>query len=142
MAVDQRLSVVTLGVGDVATSRAFYERLGWVASATSNESVAFFQVGGLAFALFGREALAEDAGLSAAGGGFRGVTLAINGRDREEADRFYATMIGAGATPIKPMGEVFWGGYSGYVADLDGHLWEIAHNPFFPLDEAGALTLP
>lgn len=140
--MDQRVSLVTLGVADVGRSRAFFERLGWVASSASNENICFFQTGSMALALYGRAALAEDAGREAAGEGFRGVTLAINARDRAEADRFFAEMLAAGARAVKPLQPVFWGGYSGYVEDPDGHLWEIAHNPFFPLGPDGALSLP
>ena len=139
--MDQRLSLVTLGVADVARSRAYYEKLGWVASSASNDNICFFQTGCMALALYGREALAEDAHRDPGGQGFRAVTLAINARDRAEADRFHAEMLAAGATLVKPMQPVFWGGYSGYVADPDGHLWEIAHNPFFPLGPDGALSL-
>src|SRR5439155_2643471 len=128
--MDQRLSLITLGVRDMAVSRAFYRRLGWVESSASNEHVAFFQIGGMALALYGWDALAEDARVAADGTGFRAVTLALNARSREEADRFHADMVAAGAAAVKPMQDAVWGGYSGYVADPDGHLFEIAHNPF------------
>ena len=140
--VDQRISLITLGVADVAASRAFYARLGWIESSASNDDVAFFQAGGMALALFGRKALAEDAHLSADGDGFRAVTVAINARSREEADQFYAAFLAAGGSAVKAPAPVFWGGYSGYARDPDGHLFEFAHNPFWPLDEAGAIRLP
>lgn len=142
MSLEQRLSFITLGVADVARSRAFFEALGWKASAMSNGHVTFFQVGSMGFSLYGREALAEDAQVSPEGSGYRGVTIAVNGRSREDADRIFAAFLDAGATLLKPMQAVFWGGYSGYVADLDGHHWEIAHNPFVEIDASGALKLP
>ena len=141
-AVPQRLSLVTLGVADVTRSTAFYERLGWTRSPSSQDAITFFTMQGSALALFGREALAEDVGTSTAGGdGFRGVTLALNCDSRDEVDAVFATWCDAGATPAKRPEEVFWGGYSSYVADPDGHLWEIAHNPFSPNDERGQIQL-
>ncbi len=137
-----RISLVTLGVADVAAARGFYERLGWVASAQSNANVAFFQAGGMVLSLYGRAALAEDAQVSGAGGGFAGITLAWNGRDTAEVDAVLAAAVAAGARLVKPAQPVFWGGYSGYFADPDGHLWEVAHNPGFPLDADGAVRLP
>lgn len=140
--MDQRLSLITLGVKDLTASRAFYARLGWRESSSSNEHVAFFQIGGMALALYGREALAQDAGVSSEGHGFPGFALAINARSREEADAIHADWIAAGAKPVKALQDAFWGGYSGYVADPDGYLIEIAHNPFWELDKGGALRLP
>ena len=139
--MDQRISIVTLGVIDLARSRAFYERLGWRAAPVSTETVTFFDLGGLALGLYGRTDLAEDATLSAEGSGFRGVTLAHNVRSPAEVDETLAAAVDAGGTLVKPGENVFWGGYSGYFADLDGHLWEVAHNPFFPLDDGGRLSL-
>ncbi|WP_262270670.1 MULTISPECIES: VOC family protein [Microvirga] len=137
-----RLTLVTLGVSDLAKSRAFYESWGWTASNASQPTVVFFQANGLALALFGRAALAEDAHVEDKPTGFAAITLAYNAHSRQEADEVFALAVKAGATPIKPLQDVFWGGYSGYVADPDGHLWEIAWNPFFPLDEQGHLFLP
>ncbi len=137
-----RLSLVTLGVSDLAKSRAFYEAWGWKASSASQPSVVFFQANGLALALFGRADLAKDAGVEDKPTGFAAVTLAYNACSKAEADEVYAQAIAAGAKAIKPLHDVFWGGYSGYVADPDGHLWEIAWNPSFPLDEQGHLFLP
>ena len=137
-----RLTLITLGVADIARARGFYERLGWRASPASNDSVTFFQLNGLALGLFGREALAEDAHAGAAGTGFPGVTLAQNQTSPEEVDRVLAEAVAAGATLLKPGQKVFWGGYSGYFADPDGHVWEVAWNPFFALDSDGNLTLP
>lgn len=140
--MEQRLSLVTLGVADLARSRAFYEGLGWKRSARQAEGVAFFQMGGAVLSLFGREDLAEDAGLPAEGSGFGGVALAYNARSREEVDAVLAEAVAAGARLLKPAQEAFWGGYSGYFADPDAHLWEVAWNPGFPLDENGFLQLP
>ncbi|HYD70389.1 VOC family protein [Azospirillum sp.] len=137
-----RLSLVTLGVADVARSRAFYERLGFVASSTSNANVAFFQAGGTVLALFGRAALAQDATVPEQGSGFRGVTLAHNVATKDEVAAVLAEAVAAGATLVKPAQDVFWGGHCGYFADPDGHLWEVAWNPFFPLDADGNVTLP
>ncbi|HRD74936.1 MAG TPA: VOC family protein [Hyphomicrobiaceae bacterium] len=141
---EPRLSLVTLGVADIAASRQFYEALGFTASAaSSNDNVAFFQLGAMALALYGRQALAEDAGVVAGSGEeFSGVTLAHNARSEAEVDDLVAHAVASGATLVKQPCKVFWGGYSGYFADPDGHLWEVAHNPFFPLDDEGRLTLP
>ena len=137
-----RLTLVTLGVADLAKSRAFYEAWGWKASSASQPSVVFFQANGLALALFGRADLAKDAGVEDKPTGFAAVTLAYNVHSKAEADEVFSRATGAGARPVKPLQDVFWGGYSGYFADPDGHLWEVAWNPFFPLDEQGHLFLP
>ncbi|MXQ11590.1 VOC family protein [Microvirga makkahensis] len=137
-----RLSLVTLGVSDLEKSRAFYEAWGWKASSASQPGVVFFQANGLALALFGRADLAKDAGVEDRPTGFAAVTLAYNAHSKQEADEVYARAITAGASAMKPLQDVFWGGYSGYFADPDGHLWEVAWNPFFPLDEQGCLFLP
>jgi catechol 2,3-dioxygenase-like lactoylglutathione lyase family enzyme len=134
--------MLTLGVADVARSTAFYESLGWRRSSASTADVTFFAMEGSVLGLFGREALAEDVTSSAAGSGFRGVTCALNCGDRDEVDAVFAAFVDAGATAVKHPDAVFWGGYSGYVADPDGHLWEIAHNPHSPNDAAGRMTLP
>ncbi len=134
--------MVTLGVADVARSTEFYERLGWRRSSTSQESITFFKMQGSALGLFQRDALAEDAAVDAAGSGFRGVTCALNCADRAEVDAVYAAWVAVGATAVKPPQEVFWGGYSSYVADPDGHLWEIAHNPYSGNDDEGRIQLP
>jgi predicted lactoylglutathione lyase len=137
-----RLTLVTLGVADIGKSRAFYEAWGWKASSASQPSVAFFQANGLALALFGRADLARDAGIEDRPTGFTAISLAYNARSKQEADEVYARAIAAGARAVKTLQDVFWGGYSGYFADPDGHLWEVAWNPFFPLDEQGHLFLP
>ncbi|MCX5568442.1 VOC family protein [Kaistia nematophila] len=137
-----RLSIVTLGVANVQKARAFYESLGWQASAVSQEEIVFFQLSGVVLALFQRNALADDANVSPAGDGFRGVTLAHNVESEAEVDAALAHAENCGARIMKPATKVFWGGYSGYFSDPDGHLWEVAYNPFFPFDEAGRLALP
>ena len=140
--MEQRLSLVTLGVGDLAASRAFYKRLGWTESPPSNESVAFFQCGGMVFALWGRDALAEDAGVAALGKGFANVSLAQNVRSKEAVDAVLAEAKKAGATILKPGAEAFWGGYTGYFADPDGFAWEVAWNPGFEILADGSIKLP
>lgn len=138
----QRINLVTLGVADVQASASFYERLGWRRSGASMEDVVFFDAGGVVFALWGREAMAEDAAVPPAGTGFRAVTLALNLQGRAEVDATIAEAEAAGATVTKPAAEVSWGGYSGCFADPDGHLWEVAHNPFWPLTGDGRVLLP
>lgn len=141
--MEQRISIITLGVADLARSRRFYvEGLGWRESSAGNEHVAFIDAGGVVLALFGRAALAEDMRVAAEGGGFSGFSLAHNVGSREAVDRVIAEAAALGATVLKPAQEAFWGGYSGYFADPDGHPWEVAHNPFFPLDEHGRVQLP
>tara|TARA_R110000787_G_scaffold15656_4_gene48525 strand:- start:679 stop:1104 length:426 start_codon:yes stop_codon:yes gene_type:complete len=140
--MEQRLSLVTLGVRDLARSVRFFEALGWRRSMRAAEGVAFFQCGGLAFGLYPFDALAADAGVPAAQGGSAAIALAHNARTRDAVDAVMAEAAAAGAEIVKPAEEAFWGGYSGYFRDPDGHLWEIAWNPGFALDETGALTLP
>ena len=140
--MEPRISLITLGVADLGRARAFYEVLGWRASSASTSEVAFFQGNGLALALYGRAALAADAALSDHPTGFSAVTLAHNARSKAEADQVFAEALAAGAKPLEPPRDTSWGGYSGYFADPDGHLWEVAWNPFFPLDAAGNLRLP
>ncbi|MBQ1014748.1 VOC family protein [Micromonospora sp. M51] len=136
--MEQRISLITLGVADVARAKAFYEQLGWRGQEV--EETVFFQAGGLAVVLWGRDKLAEDAGIEGPGTG--AMTLAQNVRSRTEVDEVIATATKAGATITKPARETFYGGYAGYFADLDGHLWEIAWNPGFALAEDGTLTVP
>jgi hypothetical protein len=140
--MEQRLSLVTLGVADVARARAFYERLGWQASARGNADIVFFQLNGFALALYGRAALAEDAALPDMGPGFGGITLAYNVRERDEVDGVLAAAAAAGGRILKPARDAVWGGYSGYFADPDGHPWEVAWNPGFAIQPDGALVLP
>lgn len=140
--MEQRLTLVTLGVADLGRAVAFYDSLGWRRSVRDAPGVAFYQAGSIAFSLYPRADLAKDAGVPADGGGFRGIALAHNVRSREDVDATLAEAEAAGATIIKPAEEAFWGGYSGYFADPDGFLWEVAWNPGFALDDAGAVTLP
>lgn len=135
-----RLSLVTLAVADVARARAFYLRLGWRCASVGGDEVAFFQLGPLALALYGAAASAADMGLAPAPPG--AVTLAQNQPSRAEVDRVLAEAQAAGARLLKPAAETAWGGYVGYFADPDGHPWEIAWNPGFPLADDGALRLP
>lgn len=140
--MEQRVSIVTLWVADLARSRQFYEGLGWRRSSASSAEIVFFQAGGIALALYPRTALAQDANIAPEGYAFPGFTLAYNARTREEVDAVLAAVQKAGATLLKPAQEAFWGGYSGYFSDPDGFLWEVAWNPFFTIAENGALELP
>ncbi|UYG06402.1 VOC family protein [Halomonas sp. M4R1S46] len=125
-----RISMITLGVADLARAVRFYEQgLGWPRLESPPE-VAFFPLNGTWLGLYGREALAEDAGVPAEGSGFAGVALAHNVASEAEVDEVLALAVRAGGRPVKPGQRVFWGGYSGYFADPDGYLWEVAHNPF------------
>ena len=140
-----RISIVTLGVADVARSAAFYEALGWRRSAASQDEVAFFSGPGSRLAIYGRAALAEDAGVAdddGPPGAFSGVALAVNLADRHAVDGFLAAAEAVGARVTKPAADASWGGYSGYFADPDGHAWEVAWNPHFPLGGDGLPTLP
>jgi uncharacterized protein len=142
--MEQRLSVVTLGVADLEAARRFYEDgLGWQRG-NRHAEVVFFQLPGMVLALFSRASLAADAGLppeAAPASGFGGITLAYNARSREEVDAVMAEAAAAGARILKPAQQAFWGGYSGYFADPDGHPWEIAWNPEWELDGAGRVSL-
>src|SRR5438105_3285258 len=131
--MEQRISLVTLGVGDLARSRAFYERLGWQRAMKANDGVAFFQLGGIGLSLYPRANLAADTGVDAAGQGFGGIVLAHNVRTREEVAPLLAAVEAAGGKILKPAHDVFWGGHVGNFADPDGHLWEVAWNPAFPI---------
>ncbi|WP_395540535.1 VOC family protein [Neotabrizicola sp. sgz301269] len=138
----QRVTLITLGVADLAASRAFYARLGWAEHGQSQEGVAFFQLNGAALALFGVSDLAADQGCPGAALGTGAITLAQNFASEAEVDAAYQAALAAGGTPLKAPEKVFWGGYSGYWADPDGHVWEVAMNPFWPLADDGSLTLP
>ncbi len=138
-----KLSIVTLGVTDLKQSLRFYrDGLGWKLSSASQEGIAFFPLGGIVLALYPREKLAEDATVEAAGHGFSGITLAHNTKSKDEVNEVLRTVAGVGGAIVKPAQEVFWGGYSGYFADPDGHLWEVAWNPFFEFDASDNLVLP
>jgi uncharacterized protein len=137
--MEQRLSLVTLGVADLARARAFYEAVGWRVGADP-EDVVFFQVGGQVVALWDRARLAEDSGVEDAGG-WGGVTLAHNVGSPGEVDAVIEQARRAGARIAREGAATFWGGYSGVFVDPDGHPWEVAHNPFWTLHEDGSVTL-
>jgi len=143
VAVPNRITLVTLGVADVPRSRAFYEALGWTASASSGTGeVAFFDTVGPALSLYGLENLARDASSDPSRSGFGGVTIAINVESAAEVDRLYAEWLAAGGESKSAPVAADWGGYIAFVADPDGHVWELAHNPYWPLNDDGSLTLP
>jgi len=142
VSVPARLTLVTLGVADVARATSFYEALGWRKSSASQDEVSFFQLGGLALSVFGRQSLADDATVGSEGSGFTGISLAINLESEAEVDRVAAEWVSCGGTLVKQPERVFWGGYSGYVKDPDGHLWELAYNPGFALLPDGSMQLP
>jgi hypothetical protein len=138
----QTISFITLGVADLAKSRAFYAALGWRESSGSQAEIAFFDAGSVVFGLFQRAALAADANVAPAGSGFPGFTLAHNVESESAVDRLLAEAEAVGASIVQPAGKVFWGGYRGYFADPDSFLWEVCWNPFFPLDEQGKVCVP
>jgi catechol 2,3-dioxygenase-like lactoylglutathione lyase family enzyme len=143
--VPPRLTLVTLGVADLEWATRFYESLGWRRSSASQAGeggVTFFSLQGSALGLFGRADLAADAGVPAAGEGFRGVSLSLNCDSPDEVDAVYGEWLAAGATEVKRPEPTPWGGYSSYLADPDGHLWEIAHNPHSPNGPDGRMQLP
>jgi len=140
--MQQSISFITLGVGDLARSRAFYRTLGWTESSASKPEIAFFKAGTVVFALFQRDALAEDANVTSAGSGFQGFTLAHNVESEEAVSKTLEQAVAAGARLARPGEKVFWGGFRGYFADPDGFLWEVCCNPFFPLDAQGRVQLP
>ena len=137
--MEQRLTLVTLGVADLARSRAFYEGLGWTVGADP-EDVVFFQTGGSIVALWSRDRLAEDSGVKD-DGGWGGVTLAHNVGSPEEVDAVLEEARAAGARIPREGAATFWGGYSGVFVDPDGHPWEVAHNPFWTLHDDGSVSL-
>jgi hypothetical protein len=138
--MEQRITAVTLGVADLQRSEAFYRALGWE-RVNDDDGVAFFQAGGMVLALWGRAELAEDGGVEDPGG-WGGVTLSQNVRSPEEVDAIVRAAAGAGASVGHPAQKTFWGGYAGVFSDPDGHTWEIAHNPFWPMDEQGGVRVP
>ncbi|WP_050524659.1 VOC family protein [Pseudorhodobacter wandonensis] len=138
----QRVTLITLGVADLAASRAFYARLGWQEHGESQEGVAFFQMHGAVLGLFPLTELAKDQGRPDAPLGTGAMTLAQNFATEAEVDAAFAAAVAAGGAALKAPEKVFWGGYSGYWADPDGHVWELAMNPFWPLHADGSLTLP
>ena len=138
----QTISFVTLGVSDLDKSRRFYKALGWIESSASKAEVAFFHVGSVAFALFGRESLADDANVSPEGSGFPGFSLAHNVASEVDVEATLVEAVAAGGKLIRHAEKASWGGLRGYFADPDGFLWEVCYNPYFPLDEEGFLNLP
>jgi predicted lactoylglutathione lyase len=139
--VEQRLSLVTLGVGDLAAARSFYEGLGWHSNAAPEDDVVFFQAGGMVVALWSRAELATDSGTEDSGG-WGGVTLAYNTRSPDEVDEVIETARSAGGRILREPAKTFWGGYSGVFADPEGHPWEVAHNPRWEIGEDGSVRLP
>jgi|SRR5579864_258183 len=139
--MEQRVSLVTLGVADLARARRFYEALGWTTRADPDDDVVFFQAGGMALALWSRAALAEDSGVADAGG-WGGIALAHNVRSPGQVDAVLAEAQAAGAMITRRGAPTFWGGYSGAFVDPDGHPWEVAHNPHWSLGDDGSVTLP
>ena len=138
--MEQRLSLVTLGVEDLARARTFYEALGWRSNTDPDMGVVFFQSGGMVVALWGRDQLAEDSGVED-GGGWGGVTFAYNVRSPAEVDEVIERARAAGARIPRAGGETFWGGYSGVFVDPDGHPWEVAHNPRWTIAADGSVSL-
>ncbi|MTI85904.1 MAG: VOC family protein [Firmicutes bacterium] len=141
--MDPRISIITLGVENLQRSLSFYkDGLGWKTSKVSNELIAFFPLNVIVLALYPKQALADDIKVSSAGSSFSGITLAYNVKSTEEVDEVLRTVEEFGAKIMKQAEKVFWGGYSGYFADPDGHLWEVAYNPYFDFDENNNIILP
>jgi hypothetical protein len=138
--VEQRVSLITLGVRDLARARAFYEALGWTTGAAPDDDVVFFQAGGMIVALWGRDQLTEDSAVEDSGG-WGGVTLAYNTRSAADVDAVIEEARAAGARIGREPGETFWGGYSGVFIDPDGHPWEVAHNPHWTVADDGSVRL-
>ena len=138
----QHLHIITLGVKDLDRARDFYTKvLGWQPASASSEGITFYQAGGVVLSLYPRDALAEDAAVSADGSGFGGFALAHNTRSEREVDEIIAILKAKGVTILKPPQKAFWGGYHAYFADPDGNPWEVAYNPFFEFDGGGNLNL-
>ena len=138
--MEQRLSLITLGISDLARARKFYEALGWKTGAEAGDDVVFFQAGCMVVALWDRAKLAEDSAVTA-GSGWGGITLAYNTRSTDEVDQVIEEARKAGATIGREPGETFWGGYSGVFIDPDGYPWEVAHHPHWTIEEDGGLTI-
>jgi uncharacterized protein len=136
------LSIVTLGVADVAAAASFYRGIGWRQASSSMAEIAWFDLGGPWLGLFGTDDLAADAGVEAAHGPFDRVTLALNVPDEAAVDAALSRAAQVGGSLVKPAVRAEWGGYSGYFADPDGHLWEIAYNPMFPIEADGTIEIP
>jgi catechol 2,3-dioxygenase-like lactoylglutathione lyase family enzyme len=138
--MEQRLSLITLGISDLDRARNFYEALGWKTGASPDDDVAFFQAGGMIVALWGRAKLAEDSAVTE-GSGWGGITLAYNTRSQKEVDEVIEEARVAGATIGREPAETFWGGYSAVFIDPDGYPWEVAHNPNWTIEEDGSVKL-
>ena len=136
------VTLITLTVADVAKATRFYENLDFVKSRESQEEVSFFRAGGIVLSLWNRKAQLEDANAGALWNGNGGIVVAQNVASEAEVDAVMGKAKAAGARILKPGTKTFWGGYNGYFADPDGHLWEIAHNPHWQLDKDGQLVLP
>jgi predicted lactoylglutathione lyase len=141
MSEPRAVSLITLGVRDLDASQRFYETLGFANTAASQKQVRFLRAANTVIGLYGRAALAEDAQVEDTPTGFSAVTLALNFAEERAVDAMYKRALAAGAAGLKQPQKVFWGGYSGYFADPDNHLWEVAHNPFFAMDASGRLDL-
>jgi catechol 2,3-dioxygenase-like lactoylglutathione lyase family enzyme len=139
--MDQRISIVTLGTDDLSRAVAFWEAMGWPRKARRFDSIAMFQAGGMVLAIYPFDKLAEDCGMADRGPGFGGFTLAHNVASREAVDELLARAVTNGATLQKPAHDAFWGGYTGYFCDPDGHPWEVAYNPFMVPGPDGTVTL-
>lgn len=136
--MEQRLTIISLGVSDLDISTEFYKNcFGWKLDESSNKSIRFFKLNGILLSLYGQSALAEDVGVKIEENGFKGFTMAHNVHSEKEVDQIIEALKAKGVRIIKKPQFVFWGGYSSYISDPDGHLWEIAYNPFMPLDKAG-----
>lgn len=141
--MEQRLTLITLAAEDLPTLTTFYkETFGWTPLPTSNEEVTFFQLNGLQLGIYGREALAEDARVPEKGSGFKGFSLAYNLSSKSQVDALFEELKSKGVTVTKEPEDVFWGGYSGYILDPEGNLWEIAYNPHMDFDEDGNVLAP
>jgi hypothetical protein len=139
--MEQRLSVITLGISDLDRARKFYEALGWTTGAEEADDVVFFQAGGMVLSLWGREKLAEDSTVEV-GSGWGGITLAHNCRTQDEVDEVIDEARAAGATIGREPADTFYGGYSGVFIDPDGYPWEVAYNPRWSIEEDGSTKLP
>jgi catechol 2,3-dioxygenase-like lactoylglutathione lyase family enzyme len=140
--MDQRISAVTLGVADVTRARGFYERLGWSAAKGSDDKAAFFQMNGLALMLYSLKDLAKDAGVERPGMGFDNITISYNVPSQAEVKQVLAKVKKAGGTILRDAANTFWGGFTAYFADPDGHAWEVAFNPHWKLDAKGNIRIP
>ncbi len=136
--MESRVTIIGLGVSDLKVSTKFYEeKFGWTKTDDSNENISFFNLNGILLSLYPREKLAEDATVDHEGSGFKGFTLAYNTRSKQEVNDLIEELSGKGVKIVKEPQEVFWGGYSSYIADPDQNLWEIVYNPYLQIDESG-----